>query len=446
MNKALPVLCLALSILLLREEPAMAFTTYSVRVFNEYAAKNPDGLNGRTISKARLDGDFAEGDLFHKKDGRGGVFLENMTVRNLTMDTSSLMFARFKNVTFLDCAFYKTDFTGSRFDNVRFVNCVFDGQEPGRVRGHETKLDEVLANNVTFDRVTFGAGLRVEYRKGSILTLRNITGGRTASKDNSLVFGEDIHIRLEDCAIPDRSVAFLHGDSTVYVKRCVFEGQGIAGNARIIFIDNSTILGGGRAQVYVLQNSAVAISAGDSDFETTDVYLAGNTYPDRTSKNSRVEVFGNGARNGNAYIYGGGQKIPLMFASGGNVHIYDADIGRFVMIATAEQNFEALNMRNVAIRKGYWTKRMPRKGNWENVRIYPPVELREKSEYAISGYKVAFPEGIPWRNGSVESRESDRPLEFAMPPVPTLEQLGLAQFWEAVDRGETPEPPKGLVK
>ena len=191
-----------------------------------------------------------------------------------------------------------------------------------------------------------------------------------------------------------------------------------------------------------MQNSTVAASFGASDFETSDVYLTGNTYPGDSKRGMNVDVFDTGVRNGNAYIYGGGKKVPLMAAGGGNLHIYDCDIGELKLFDEPDKEFETLNMKNVTIRKGYWPRTLPLKGNWENVAIYPEIEMRKGSEHPFLGYNVTFPEGPPWRGATVNITESAKPLEFAKPPVPTLEQLGLAQFWAAVDRGEMPTPPR----
>jgi hypothetical protein len=277
--------------------------------------------------------------------------------------------------------------------------------------------------------------------------LRNIASYKSLGPQRPFILGESIHVRLEDCAIPGRSVVVVRGESTVYANRCFFEGRGIAGDARTIFIDNSTIIGGAvGAGVCVVQNSAVATSIGKSAFETTDVFLADNTYPDHTAEERRMALFPTGVRNGNAYIYGNGKEIPMLLLSGGNIHIYDCGIDKLYLLTIWGESLESLNMKNVIIRRAEGPDRMPLKGNWENVRIYPPVNFDKRLEYVFTGHKVTVPTGNPWKDGIVKITESDRPLEFAMPPVPTLEQLGLAQFWEAVDRGETPEPPKGLEK
>jgi hypothetical protein len=46
---------------------------------------------------------------------------------------------------------------------------------------------------------------------------------------------------------------------------------------------------------------------------------------------------------------------------------------------------------------------------------------------------VEFPRGTPWRNGELKIGYSSDPLKFERPPVPTLEELGLAQFWKEND-------------
>ena len=62
------------------------------------------------------------------------------------------------------------------------------------------------------------------------------------------------------------------------------------------------------------------------------------------------------------------------------------------------------------------------------------VNLQGAKVSNIIGYQVEFPNGYPWRNGEPNSiKYVYEPLNIEKPPVPTLEELGLAQFWKEND-------------
>jgi hypothetical protein len=67
------------------------------------------------------------------------------------------------------------------------------------------------------------------------------------------------------------------------------------------------------------------------------------------------------------------------------------------------------------------------------VQLGAPINLDRAKIGTITGRFVEFPNGYPWQHGDLKIVESSKPLGFDKPPVPTLEELGLAQFWKEND-------------
>lgn len=72
-------------------------------------------------------------------------------------------------------------------------------------------------------------------------------------------------------------------------------------------------------------------------------------------------------------------------------------------------------------------------GKWNNLDLYPSIDVTNARIGTIQGYNVEYPKGNPWNNGEVEIEYHHEPLEVEKPPVPTREELGLALFWAEHD-------------
>jgi hypothetical protein len=118
----------------------------------------------------------------------------------------------------------------------------------------------------------------------------------------------------------------------------------------------------------------------------------------------------------------------------GNVNIYGTRIDNLIM---GQQNFNthmaSLNLQNVKIGKGDWGLADLLAGKWEHVRLGAPIDLKKAKIGTITSHYLEFTNGYPWVNGKLDIVDSSQPLEFDKPPVPTLEELGLAQFWKEND-------------
>ena len=135
------------------------------------------------------------------------------------------------------------------------------------------------------------------------------------------------------------------------------------------------------------------------------------------------------------YLFGNGKPIPgEVWVDIGHAYIFDAEIDKLRMYHQPTNTYLTnLNLSNVTIKKGDWELGDIRKGTWDNVRLYGPIDLKDAKIGPITGHNVRFMDGSPWVNGQVDMVQSPTPLKIERPPVPTLEELGLAEFWRKND-------------
>lgn len=121
-----------------------------------------------------------------------------------------------------------------------------------------------------------------------------------------------------------------------------------------------------------------------------------------------------------------------MVISGGTCYLYDIILEKPTIVHfEGETGLQALNLRNVTIKGGkFWQGRI-KSGQWENVKIYPEVNVENANIENIVGYNVTFPEGSPWRGKAKNASMtvSKTPFEWPEIKVPTPEELGLIWDW-----------------
>jgi hypothetical protein len=189
-----------------------------------------------------------------------------------------------------------------------------------------------------------------------------------------------------------------------------------------------------------LQHIGIGASEKNFNKEVRDqnVFLSHNSYASINSKYMTLSLLPAArhakTENVHLYLYGKANIPGGLAVYSGNITILDAEIESLHMrqrrLDTCMAN---LNLRNVTIKSGKWEFADVRAGKWEKVNIYPPVDLNEAKFGTIIGHHVEFPHGTPWKNGSLNITYSAEPLQFHTPPVPTLEELGLARFWKEND-------------
>ena len=412
-----------------------------VNVLNEAAKKDKNFFNGKKILDARLNG---------LKDGSYGVVLEDMTIRNLTINNVQMWRAYFKNVTFVDCTFVKVDFWDSKFENVKFIRGSISGdKKPNPVdysEEYQTKLDRVRINRLLFDGVEIGRSVHINFvgdadQGGGIVVMRNVTVSSREKHTAWLLGGIDLHVRIDNCVVEDQYGVNVRGqNSSAYVTNSRFTNAGIKLAGKVVWLENCTLKRCGplTATIVVVRNCRLEGVGVGVEEDGERYFLVKNTF---TNAKHQLAVSLLPAReyttrdNAHLYFYADGHIPGRVRVNSGNVHIYDAEIDELTMHQQQllTRPMASLNLQNVKIGKGDWERGTLHAGKWENVRLGKPIDLNKAIIGPIIGHKVEFPNGYPWIHGHLDITNSPTPLEFDKPPVPTLEELGLAQFWKEHD-------------
>jgi uncharacterized protein YjbI with pentapeptide repeats len=440
----------------------MAVVTRGIEEFNAAVKADPHLLDNQTIQRKALNGG--------KDDCSDGVRLENMVIRNLTLRDVQMWRAHFKNVTFVDCTFVKADFRYSIFDNVKFIRGSLSGfDEPDDQSDWQTDFQGTSITRVLFDGVHFGPSVSMSFYDG-IVSMRNIEAELPPKKNYWLLSGTNIQVRMDNCRVANQAALLGLGEnSSLYATNSVFINAELKLPGKAAWIENCTWSAGVAPDTNTLviinsRLSGIVIGAGTGSDGKEDgvrrVFLVNNTYtqPQAQSNPPHVEAastppqapdnpphveatlilllaFNNTIRdNSHLYLYAGSTIPGRLVADSGNINIYNTAIDSLRMGQGAFNcSLAKLNLQNIKIGQGNWEDADMRQGKWENVLLGKPIDLNQAKIGPIIGHRVDFTHGYPWINGKLEIIDSSKPLEFDKPPVPTLEELGLAQFWKEHD-------------
>lgn len=427
----------------------MPIVTRGVQEFNAAVAANPTILNNQTIAKVVLNST-------HPTSGDGVVW-ENMVIHNLTLRDVKMHGAKLSNITFVDCTFIKADFDYSTLSNVKFIRGTMTGLDaPDSYEDYETSFQHVAIDRVLFDGVYFKKHAKFTFNggeKGGIVVMRNITTGEDSTDVSRLLGGSNLHVRMDNCTVINQiALNIREGDNSAYITNSHFRNtkdQTVSTPARwdaslsllgrASWVENCVIESGRipATDVAVITNCTLGnISPGGREIPST-MFFSKNKFVKR-HKDDGLRI--NGAQDriddvNSFYIYAGGETIPQRVVLGtGNIYIFDATIEN---MSSRQKRFNTalpnLNLQNVDIKSGKFEYAHWLNAKWENVRVFPPIEVGEATFGPILGYKVEFPKGTPWVDGTINITTVHEPLKIPRPPVPTLEETGLAQFWREND-------------
>jgi uncharacterized protein YjbI with pentapeptide repeats len=432
------LLALPLILLCLQGCDRMALRTNNIDELNAALKEYPNLLDNYTMQGKQLNG-----------NDDNGVRMENMVIRNLTMRDVEMRFARLKNVTFVDCTFIKADFRYSVFDNVQFIRGSMSGYDkPDDMSEYETRLEHIFITRVLFDGVNIGQSVDIDLRDG-VVVMRNIKAELPPNKNYHLLGGSNVQVRMDNCRVANQTTLVALGEkSSLYATNSSFINSKLDLPGQAAWIENCTWSEGYAPDTNTLvvtnsQLSGIQIGAGTGNGGKEDgerrVFLVNNTYTEsKEPHSSTLFLLATWDKmlpdNSHLYLYGKADIPGRVVVHSGNVHIYNATIDLVAMRqGSAKCSLANLNLQNVNIAQGRWEYGDVRQGKWENVNLGSPIDLNGAKFGNIIGHQVAFPQGIPWKNGELTITPSPYPLEFDKPPVPTLEELGLAQFWQEND-------------
>jgi len=418
----------------------MDVETKGIPEFNAAVVKYPGLLNNQYIKGKQLDG--------WKDDCSDGVHWENLVIHNLTLEDVEMRNARLKNVTFVDCNFIKVDFKGSTFDNVKFIRGKIYGYSKPDDPGKEYQsVFNIYITRVLFDGTEFGPSVKLDFGYGKvgygIVVMRNIKAELPPEKNYWLLSGSNLRVRMDNCRVSNQTAVLVLGKkSSLYATNSSFTNAALNLEGTAAWIENCVVKEVSKlpeTAILVVKNCQLTgVALGGQDNQR--YFLVGNTFArPQDPKEGTLGLLGGGQGsiidNSHLYLYAGNTHIPgIVGADSGNVHIYDAEIDKLSM---GQQYFNkhltSLNLQNVEIGQGDWEMADIRQGKWENVQIGAPIDLNKAKIGPIIGHRVEFPQGTPWTNGELKITNSSEPLTFDKPPVPTLEETGLAQFWKEND-------------
>lgn len=197
------------------------------------------------------------------------------------------------------------------------------------------------------------------------------------------------------------------------------------------------------ARMLVVKNSYLGNSisyAGGETKKPHTIYLENCEYPLRTRYSDKFGTgFQIGDNEADIFIYGKAprQKNVYFGQRGGRMHVFDAEIVCLDLMGGAYPS--ELYLKNVVIRGENWKSDNPSinldrtlivKGAWEDVEIYSKVYVKDADIRALTIHNLRFPDGSPWVEANEATfaamTESDVALDIPRPPVPTLEELGIA--------------------
>jgi uncharacterized protein YjbI with pentapeptide repeats len=411
----------------------MKMQNYNVDSLNNAFKRDKNIFDGKTIVNAKLSGDDIK--------GKFGVEIEDIIIRNLTMNNVQMWRAHLKNITFVDCTFIKVDFTYSKFENVKFIRCSISGYKKpiDSYDAYRTDFSGIIIDRILFEDVSIGRSVYMNFHDG-IVVMKNVTVTSKEKQTANLLSGSNLHVRIDNCVVENQhGLGIIEENSSAYITNSRFINADLEISGKAAWMENCTLNNSTapESEVVVIKNcrlDAVGIDIGKDGQRN---FLVNNTY---TNSTGTVTLWLFRAQhdtikdNSHLYLYGPTNIPGTVYVDSGNVNIYEVEIGRLVMRQqSSNRRMANLNLQNVKIGKGKWTLADVQHGKWEHVQLGAPIDLDEAKIGTITGHYVEFTNGYPWVNGKLDIVDSSQPLEFDKPPVPTLEELGLAQFWKEND-------------
>jgi hypothetical protein len=261
--------------------------------------------------------------------------------------------------------------------------------------------------------------------------------------DSMLVGGTNLHVRIDNCTVKNEICLLIGGDnSSSYITNSTFINSNLTIKGNVAWVDNCKIMKSASmpsAKTVVIKKCKISRIAINNDYEGSKIFLLENEYI-KTGESDKVMFIFDASSDINRNIYIFNAQIPQITISAGSINIYDSTIDnlRFDFINTTVRDLPGvpianLNLLNVKIGRGNWRAGQLRQGKWEHVQLGAPIDLDRATIGTITGHDVTFPDGSPWVNGKLDIVDSPQPLTFDKPPVPTLEELGLARFWKEND-------------
>jgi hypothetical protein len=135
-------------------------------------------------------------------------------------------------------------------------------------------------------------------------------------------------------------------------------------------------------------------------------------------------------KEGKVFLDGRGVKNACLNILSGHIYITDLECINLNVLEFADDLIpQSLDLSNVVIRGSDFGPLNLQSSRWQNVTIYPPVNMEEVNIKNLQVYNVSFPEGSPWTEISPDNHinitQSPTPFNFPEIKVPSPESLGI---------------------
>jgi uncharacterized protein YjbI with pentapeptide repeats len=380
-------------------------------------------LDGATLRGGKFPGLYLAGRTFRNVTFRQvdleKLQLSDCTFRNTVFDNVTINFSNFSNVIFENCRFINAKFNTPKFTNVAFIGGEMTYEGEYEYAYTQTYFFYSDFTNVLFDGVRF-IKTTIRVAKGS-LYFKNIN-----SVDNIDINSGLLNIRIDNCNIKDNFFVTAGKNSSAYVTNSTFIKSGLQIDGPV-FIENSTVTGTLSASNYlVVKNCTLKAGIGGRGkwYFIDTRFVIDPQYPPSLSQFRGRDV--------QIYVLGSPEPVHLVLHEG-VINLQNISLAQ-LRVALGNR-LKLMNLKDVIIRGGNWEYMRLSGGQWENVQIYPTVDITDATIENVEGYNVTFPEGNPWTGqiaGGTPIRISDTPFTWTEIKVPTPEELGLIREWPTI--------------
>jgi len=401
-----------------------AMGTYDKHITISEVNADPTLLSNKHIEKVKLE----------------GLNLKNAVITNLTLKDVNAMNGTFENITFENCTFTKVWFDDSVFTNVAFKNCMLPSLDGTAKYDMITTFNGSTFENVLFDNIQSQYARFEGIRgKNSFILFKNIKN-LIPDAPAPLISISNAQVRVSDSIIN----GVIAGDENVHAitkNSQYIEGGIYCDNNFIINTKMQDMIEAGGFKHLVIRDSVVD---GDVSVNGGKGYLVNNKYlwGTRESLSGKTVTMGVGLHakpDDSIYVVAKDNEPCSFRIFGGNVTLkgftlMDTLIGG---LFKEEPPITTLNLKDVVMQGGRWGDLRLLGGQWENVRIEPPVLVDRTSIKNLRYYRLDFPKGPPWNKKGefvIEATENQTPFVWEEPKIPTPEDLGMV-WWPKVEPG-----------
>ena len=419
----------------------------SPEAFAEMVRNHPESLDNKRI-----------GDFFLKDDT---LTLEGRTFEGVEFIRSKINSATIRNVTFKNCLFKESDFDEVTLENVTFENCTF-ARFPSHYSDRHAGFEAVVCTNVVFSGGRL-EHLRLNARQGGDVVVKNVKvrapegytrlfgGGALDLRIDNSVFDGDmtlawteghyratLHVTNSRFTVPKNMLFRCSDMKTVWLENCYFDTGSIASGETMV-IKNCHLATG------VVQNfrDVTQQKRPESEWRKQTIYVENCEFPAQRSDWGWEygTTFYNHYPENDIYILGKPprqKKVNLGLSGGGRMHIFDAELAGLDIRGGDKAPPVELNLKNVVIDGGPRKDKYSRvdfesvilaDGKWDDVSIFPQVNMEGADIRALTVHNLQFPKGEPWVNADQNTlsamKVSETPLDIPRPHVPTLMELGI---------------------